>query len=377
MGWQDELRRLDEELASGRLSAEEYRLLRDGLLASQAGPPVRSIQREEEQASGSPFPPPFRWDATDTTQVMPKTEPDRDGELEQTQVVPGRPGEDAERTQVVPATPPGPESGMLPPNQSPGYAAAPWQQAGGPGSQAPPWVGQDLPPVSQVPAWLRQGPESFDTERSRTGKVVAVVATVLVLLLGAGAVYWYVFRTGESSPPVAASTTNPPASTSPPAPTTTTVPRPSGPFVELDGQIVVNDTYTMADATKANRPSKTEVKTLAAAGTETVAGLVTETDGIRTGIWTFKPKAGVKAQDLLDAIDKLYRSSSYQEFAGAPRGVRALYLPASPDGSTYRAHYVHDGLVVRVESYGRGAAKTVQQRFEELLGRQLDDFPAS
>jgi hypothetical protein len=412
VAWQDELRRLDEELAAGRLSAEEYRQLRDALLASQgragqqtgqqtgqqagqqAGQPADAspaapstgeqpaAEQQQPAAGGSPFPPPFKWDSSDSTQVMPATR--GNAESDTTQVVQGQAaqqGEDADRTQVVPHS-----ASQQPMQQQPmhqqmqqgppplGYSAPSWQQVGDQGQHAPPWAGQDLPPIGQEPTWLRQGPEVFDSGgKSSTGMILAVVALVLVVLLGAGAVYWFGFRdSGGNTPPAASSTTQP-------SPTTTTVVKPDGPFVELDGQILVNDTYTMADAAKVNRPSKTEVQTLTEAGTETVAGYVTESDDIRTGIWTFTPKSGVAAQTLLEAIDQLYRNAKYQELPGVASGVRARHLAGAQDGSTptaYRAHYLHDGVVVRVEAYGSDA-DAVEQKFTELLGRQLDDYPVS
>lgn len=384
MGWQDELRRLDEELAAGRLSAEEYRQLRDALLTPQGNEPPESGQPES-----SPFPPPFKWDSDDTTSRMPPKDevttrmtpksapgtPNRGSVYTPAQTGSGHAG-DAERTQVVrgPATPPGAMPPGTPPlNQPVGYSVPPWQQTGDQGRQAPPWAGQDLPPIGQEPTWLRQGPEAFDTERRSSTRLVATVMVVLTLLGGGAALYWFVFRPDGSQPPAT-------ASSNPPTPTTTTIPPPAGPFVRLDGQVVINDTYPIDDAVRENRPARSEIKTLTEAGTETIAGFVTESDGIRTGIWTFKPKPGVNAADLLEAIDQLYHRAKYQDLPGAPAGVRALYLPPAPDGSThaaYRAHYLHEGLVVRVESYGGDDLKPVEQKFNELLSRQLNDFPVS
>lgn len=374
VGWQDELRRLDEELAAGRLSAEEYRQLRDALLTSQGNEPP-----EPGLPESSPFPPPFKWDSDDVTSRMPPKDevttrmtpkfvpgtPNRGSVYTPTQTDSSHVG-DAERTQIVP----GPAAPPL--NQPVGYPA-PWPPAGDQVRQAPPWAGQDLPPIGQEPTWLRQGPEAFDTERQSSTRIVAIVMVVLMLLGGGAALYWLVFRPADNQPPAT-------ASSNPPTPTTTTVPPPAGPFIQLNGQIVINETYSMDDAIRENRPARSEIKTLTEAGTETIAGFVTETGGIRTGIWTFKPEPGVKATDLLEAIDQLYHRAKYQDLPGAPAGVRALYLPPAPDGSThaaYRAHYLHEGLVVRVESYGGDDLKPVEQKFNELLSRQLKDFPVS
>lgn len=202
MTWQDELRRLDEELAAGRLSAEEYRQLRDALLAHQGkgGQPDEAAGHEPAQAPGqgqeqphgqpagpaqgpstpsggqpeqrldqptqvvgeqrldqptqvvpagqqqSPFPPPFKWDSSgppDATQVMRAAQ---DPSADTTQVVSSQqtgqpPAEDAERTQVVPgaATQQGPHQ-QPPPGQP--HQQHPHQQhphgQQGPGHPGPP-----------------------------------------------------------------------------------------------------------------------------------------------------------------------------------------------------------------------------------------------
>ncbi|MER6767386.1 hypothetical protein ABT266_45095, partial [Amycolatopsis sp. NPDC000746] len=62
MSWQEELRRLDEELASGRLSADDYRIRRDQVLSSAVG--------QQDQ----PTPPPQSQSA-DSTQVIAPVSP--------------------------------------------------------------------------------------------------------------------------------------------------------------------------------------------------------------------------------------------------------------------------------------------------------------
>src|SRR5262249_22487760 len=100
MTWQDELRRLDEELAAGRLAPEEYRHLRDALLSSQSDQPTTRRPADQEPdldatrgpaqppspPEPTPFPPPFRWDngglePTQRTQMSPDS-----NDTERTQV---------------------------------------------------------------------------------------------------------------------------------------------------------------------------------------------------------------------------------------------------------------------------------------------------
>src|SRR5205085_8940107 len=83
VSWQEELRQLDGALASGQISADDYRTRRERILAAAAGqqapagptsgpvpvqqPPQQPPQQPQPQPSqeqpASPFPPPFKWEA--------------------------------------------------------------------------------------------------------------------------------------------------------------------------------------------------------------------------------------------------------------------------------------------------------------------------
>lgn len=239
MTWQDELRQLDEELAAGRLSAEDYRRQRDELLsqsASTAAPaqpaaPQAPPPQQQQQPSG-PFPPPFRWDQSpaESTQYI---SPIRDGRhagseaAESTQVVRG---EDADRTQVVPGSAPGfPRQGV--PTGPPQGPVGPHVPGGPVGPQAPmwprtdqvqpPWAQQQLPTTTE-PSWLQQGPEAFTATESRgRGKQYALLAlAVIVVLVVAGGIAYFVVP--EDDPNAGGATTTVPTSQQPP--TSTTVP---------------------------------------------------------------------------------------------------------------------------------------------------------
>jgi hypothetical protein len=240
--WQDELRQLDEELAAGRLSAEDYRRQRDELLSQSAStaapaqptaphstPATPATPPVQPQQPSGPFPPPFRWDQSpaESTQYI---SPIRDGRhagsdaAESTQVVRG---EDAERTQVVPGTAPGFPRQSMP--------TGPQQAQGGPGGPAgpqapmwprtdqsqPPWGQQPLPTTTE-PSWLRQGPEAFAASESPgRGKQYALLAlAVAVVLVVAGGIYYFVAP--EDDPSAGGPTTTVPTSQQPP--TSTTVP---------------------------------------------------------------------------------------------------------------------------------------------------------
>ncbi len=424
MTWQDELRQLDEELAAGRLSAEDYRRQRDELLsqsASTAGPtsrPPGAPGPPQPPQSSGPFPPPFRWDepATestqyispirdapanspgggDPTQVVPGVAAAGGDDAERTQVVHGRQGQtpgDADRTQVVPGQTPGQTPGQGQPHgpqQQPpigfpnqqqgqpsqqGYnpSVPPWQQTG---SSTPPWVGSDLPPQTDLPpAWLRQGPEAFETTGgSNTGKIVAaVVAVVLVLGLGAGA--FFVFRPGsdDNDPAASTSQTTAPTTTAPP---TTTSKKPEGPpITDLPGLVVDTDNVkTFDDMDDVDYLTPQETETYRTGGAAATKMAISNDNGARIVILITRQAdatAAVRTRDVLADLQLAYGLAALQ----AGPGVRAGANDAGPSGPLRRAHYASNGYVVRVQVEGPDLA-SVNTLFTEILGGQLDQMPA-
>jgi hypothetical protein len=112
--WQDQLRKLDQELAAGQISADDYRRRRDELLAqaqrdqeqTQQEQPSTGSAEGQPQGQQGPFPPPFKWEAStpDTTQVMqPVRGEGPESSADATQVVRGE-GGSAESTQRVDPT---------------------------------------------------------------------------------------------------------------------------------------------------------------------------------------------------------------------------------------------------------------------------------
>ncbi len=148
---------------------------------------------ESAAEAANPFPPAFRWEAFQQeapTQVMgavgrdvPQGDP-----AEATQVAPGRQRQGEVGDLFQPVGPP------------------PGEPIGNPdGGSAPPWVGSDLPPISEQPiaeqpiaeqqsAWLRQGPEVFQAQtmapRSKQVIGIAVLGSVLLGLVGATVAYF-------------------------------------------------------------------------------------------------------------------------------------------------------------------------------------------
>ncbi|MFI9449319.1 flagellar basal body-associated protein FliL [Amycolatopsis sp. NPDC052450] len=270
VSWQEELRNLDEELASGRLSADDYRLRRDQVLSSAVayGDPAQQQVQQPGQQPQQPFqqqpPAPPQQQApqqtgqpsADSTQIIaPVNQPQQNGgEGERTQVVPNWQQQQADpnRTQVVPpvASPPGgfpqqgqqaspaggfPQQGHASPaggfpqqqQQQPHHGYQQPQQQGWTDNDAsPPWGGSDFPPISPVGSteWVKQGPELFEDKPKGKGGKIAIIAIVAVLVLaGLGVGGYFAFSGGGDTPPDP--TAAPQSSQPQPAPPSSTKPK--------------------------------------------------------------------------------------------------------------------------------------------------------
>jgi hypothetical protein len=389
MSWQEDLQQLDRALAAGQISADDYRLRRDEVLAiaAQALPGAAPQQPPQQQG---PFPPPFRWgqaDAagTEATQVV------QPGDSERTQVVrpvtpPPQPSPDSERTQFVrPAQPDdgertqvvqtGTPSGGFPaqifPQQPPTPPA--WQDNN---NSAPPWGSADGSDGGNV--WSNvQGPEVFtENDRGGKGKVIAIVLVVL-LLLGGGAGWYFLWGPGkgESTAGGNQTSTQQTSSTKPsPPPVRKT---PDGPFVEVEGKTSQFKTLDMADALVAKVPTFDEAQLLQQSGVTSVRFAVSQDDGTKLsqGIWAFK---STNPTATFTAIEQLYQAAQFTLLPTSPKGVPIRHLPitAANSTSTYRAHYISTDFVVRVEAYAPDEA-VAKLAFDTLLQRQLAKFPAT
>ncbi|MPZ66630.1 MAG: hypothetical protein GEU83_14340, partial [Pseudonocardiaceae bacterium] len=210
MSWQDEQRRLDEELSAGQLSAEDYHRRRDELMTQHATGDADSGGDQPEagqaQQAATPFPPAFRWETrsdegNETTQLFTPVDAD------QTQVVTPQPN-DTDRTQVVHGGPLAQQEAQRP----------------GAGESAPPWASSDLPPRQQPDSAWTTPPEPFESEQFSSAPRIAIVAAVVVvvlLLIGGGvATYWLVGGDGTQADPARAAAPQPPPAQAeePPAP---------------------------------------------------------------------------------------------------------------------------------------------------------------
>ncbi|SHE65669.1 hypothetical protein [Streptoalloteichus hindustanus] len=394
MSWQDELQQLDNALAAGHISAEEYRQRRGQLqaAASQQAVPGQSPS-PAGNASPTPAtfsPTPFRWDnSPENTQVMdpvpaegaaPTADATQVVSGDQTQVVRGA---DADRTQVVrggqplPTSPPYgfPAAPANQPGMTPGWGMPP--NPANPNNTAP-WADSELPPDFGNPGWLKQGPEVFDDSKGdgKAGRIIAIVAVVVLLLGIGGGIWWFATSGSASDKQPEASGSSQSAS-----PTSSAKPRPAGPFVEQDGKPVLNRKMPIAEAVQAKAPTEQEAKLLKENGVTEISGYVVNADAdgdkLRAGLWAFTGTNGVDPRRLLGLLDQYYANAKYEPLPSTNDKVVSRVLPANDKNLTtsYRAHYTTSNGVIRVEAYGKDA-EAAKKEFEALLAKQLEQHPA-
>ncbi len=384
MSWQEELRKLDDELATGRISADEYRVRRDKVLASavsspQAAPAGQTGHPEATQTI-QPVQPPAEGGTPDRTPVVPgaqspagqpPTGPDRTQVVQGWQTARPNTGGDPDRTQVVPGQSGGfaPPPGGYPQHQAP----PPWstQQDA---NDAPPWAGSEFPPLNaaQNYDWLRQGPEVFDEKpKGKRGLVIGIVVAVVVLALAGGAVWWFTASPDDETPPVGQTTTAPP--------TTTTPAGPPRPLEGVDGQVddANSGDITVADAGKKSQFSPDEVKIFGECEAEEGQTEVLYQSTWYTLVHVFTcgdpGKADATATKLLNQ-QKEYGFKAYD----APESLDGMIIENAtdvPDAPVdARVFYVSDDKIVRVEVRGRNKT-TVGDGLAEVLGAVTTNFP--
>lgn len=403
MTWQEELRRLDEELAAGSLTADEYRTRRDRVLSMAVtnadGP---------QQAPGQP-----PSNATETQIIAPVSLPGQQHDpnqqaasAEATQIVSAA-DTGGERTQVVqpwqqqhPNSPSGgfpqpmpqyqqpysqqsPAGGFPAPQQQPPQQQNPWGQPQQDAS--PPWGGSDFPPVgpSSNAEWISQGPETFQTRPSSgKGKKIAFGALGLVVLAGLGFGVWALFIKNGDTPVAQPSTSQQP----PPVPTTKPLPEPpaakaepsdnASALVTPAGQTRAGGgTFDVAKLESAKFLPNTVVERLKSGGM-TEGLLKTSTDGdVTLGLYALEmPNA-----DATKPVAQEYANAQQEGGLTAARdlSMHGVQVFATPDGgqqAVYRAVYVLYSRVIIVDAYGPDKAATLDS-FKTLLTAQVQKSP--
>jgi hypothetical protein len=407
VGWQDDLRELDAKLATGSVSADDYRRARDELLRkAQSGgaadqppsgplpvqPPPSTpfpVQQPPIEQVPKPFAPaPFGWNTpqsppqapTDSTQVI---QPVADPNADRTQIVPTSRDASSDRTQVVRGVgDPDQQPEWLPGSSAP-QTPPPWaSQQPGVGQQAPPWAGNEFDRVVAPDLnWMRPGPESFDERSTKgRGKVVGIViAAVLVAGLVVAGILFFTSKSDPNGPPVAGST--------PQTPTSTTRPLPEPPPAKPEA---ADDTTTLTDPPGTARNGggpftpqslqtngvlpKPVVAALNDAGLKQGLLKTTVNNGATFGLFA----ADVTSEDSAATAAKAYGTAQRDGHlqANADLSMKGVSVYTSPNGTDpdYRAIYVVYTRVVIVEVFGSDR-QVVRDAFKDLLDKQVAFAP--
>lgn len=378
MTWQDELRRLDEELATGRISADDYRSRRDRIMTqavtqgSDQAPPAPS----ESTTIISPVrdqPAPGQTADADKTQIVPGEKVDAD----RTQSVGGwraTPPEDPNRTQIVPGVPSQPFAGARPPRPAPAPTGdqpsnlPPWQTEE---PLAPPWAGQDFPPLvtAGAPDWALQGPEVFETEKkSGAGKVIGIIA-IVVALLGIAAGAYFLFRPDDNQRQAGGGDDTTTEST------TTTEEKPKGPIVDLPGDqqnMGQIKTFEQVERIDYLTPQEIALYRTGGAGESAVAISIDNDVRIIVLVTTMSsPEAATVAADALATLQIKFNLAERE----SEEGVMAAANSSASNGPLQRAHYVSGDKVIRIQTQGKDGDEA-NRLFDQVIADQLERLPA-
>jgi hypothetical protein len=382
VSWQEELRVLDEELATGRISADEYRVRRDKVMSSAIAQPQAPPQQDPGgQSEKTQYVTPVQPQSAPAQPQSPvgeRTQVVSGGDSDRTQAVAGggwqatRPGADSDRTQVVSMGGPPPPYAM-PGHQQQHQAPPPWGHQQHQDDMAPPWAGSEFPPLapSGNPDWIKQGPEVFENQSGK-GKVIAIVAVVVLLLggLGVGAYFWF-FKEGSS-------TAGGPTTTAPPATTTTPPPPPDPlPLGALPGKVTVNGAVsTFADMPDQKYLSADELKAYnTGKPADTKLVICDLGSGNRLVVMLVQMPSGDAAQKAAKALHKLQTDKGMKADSSAPDGVQVA-TRAGTDGNPgrFRAHFASGDVVVRLDLSTKESNGSVT--FNDSLAGQLEKTPA-
>ena len=423
MTWQEELSQLDGALASGQISADDYRRERERILAvatggggggqPQTGPQPVAQQPGPQggpqpgpppgQGSGpvnrgqDAFPPPFKW----TTERPNQTPAQQGGAEERTQAVPS--AQNAEKTQIVSnesdstqivdmndtaSKGPGPSFGdrtqlvpQVPPNSPPqGMPAQPWGQQQGPpppqgswGPQqqsSPPWENQE----ELVPPWAGyqgQGSELFESdEPTGRGKLWAIIGVVVLLLaVGGGVLYLTVLKPDDSSAQQGGQQQE---QTSKPAPATPEKPPPFGPLYVPEGTTSGGKTFSAAELEKSKALPPPDLVQLKQAGLSEARSVIVVNESTTISMWSFGTNdPPTLAQDITTDQGRF----GFKEAPDLAQQGVAVYSSTQKSASrtvyVFRAHYTNGDNVIRVEAFDPDQDKARAQ-FDAAFKAQLE-----
>jgi hypothetical protein len=378
--WQEELRKLDEDLASGTLSADAYRARRDQILSAAvtSAEPGEPANQDTNQSAATqiiePVSPPTG---------IPQPSNQQPSNSEATQVVSSY-DTSAERTQAV-----APWQGQ-PVYQQPGAPSPP----GGFAQQqppvwnaphedpSPPWGGSELPPIAPQGGfgWVSQGPENFDSDKpSGKGRKILFSALAAIVIAGLGVAVWLLFVRDNGSDVAAEPGQQPPAATTKPLPMPPAAKQ--EPASDQAALIIPPGTprsgggnFGLAALSSNKLLPPTVIAALDQAGMRS-GRLNTSIQGTSTiGLFSLTlPDAQAAA-----TVASQYAQTQQQGGLAANRGLAMQGVPvlstATSQQTVFRAVYVLYSRVIIVETFGSDRA-AVQDLFSSVLQQQVDHAP--
>ncbi|MGH3812544.1 MAG: hypothetical protein ACRDUV_08820 [Pseudonocardiaceae bacterium] len=368
----NELQQLDEDLAAGRLSPEDHRRRRDELVRDATGA-LRGTSAPQE---ASPFPPAFRWETSPPEAT----------------------------TQVMQAVPPNPSYQPSPSyQQNPGQVRGLFQPIGSPpvdnppidnpsvgnlsvDNSAPPWASSGLPPIAdQQSAWMRQGPEVFETfalqDRSKQIIGIAVLAVLVVGLVGAGVAYLLSAGPEQNQASSAQPAPSQPAPSepitaarqlpAPPAPRPAPVDTPEAliePPGEARGGGGLLDLPRLQSTDLLPQPILNALR----AGAMTDGVLKTTTDdGNTIGMFAFTLAGEQAATDVVNTIIIVQRDGGLKvDESRAQQGLAVLGSTPGTRSTVYRGVYVLYNRAIFLEVFGPDY-DAVLSTFDSIVTQQL------
>lgn len=336
MTWQEQLRKLDEDFSSGRISAEDYRVRRDQVLSSAVAP----TQHGQAPASA-----------------------------EATQIVRPAGGQDSpDATQVV----------------------NPQQQAnGGWGAQHAQqeeqlWGGDQFPPIAP-PAdddWVTQGPEDGNggKSKSKTPLIVGAVAA-LVLLIGLGIGALFLFGGEEEAAPPPDGGTSAPAQ--PPVEQTTEPPASEEndplPLGELPGKVEDHpEIKSYSDVQKEGYLNEKELTAYNKAGAGDAKYQVQHLSKDSSApVLLFAANSGEEAAGAVKSLQKIQIDNGAKKASKPPKRVLVTEYKGEKNMGQIRGHYVAGNVIVRIEVTNKKGLATARKDFDKMLQAQLDALPAT
>ncbi|MGB8994947.1 MAG: hypothetical protein WCC65_06535 [Pseudonocardiaceae bacterium] len=312
--------------------------------------------------AASPFPPAFRWEASPQdapTQVMAAAAGDTSQQ--------GDPGYPSYQQRLD-------ETSDL------------FQPAGREASDgsAPPWASSEPPIADQQSAWLRQGPEAFQTPamqaRSKQIIGIAVLAFVVLALVGATVAYFVTTGPGRTGdPPLAAPQPTaaphelpaPPPPLPPPVDTAHALIDPPG---EIRGGGGLFDLPTLlAESSPPLAPAI--IKALQTGGMTDGVLKATTTGGTTIGLFALTMPDQQVATTVAQGIATAQLDGGFK--ADDNRALQGMAVMASAPGSasaTYRAVYVLYNRAIFIDVSGP-SRDAVQATFDALIKQQVTYAP--